>query len=136
MNNKGIAIIFHSGSYDRFYHGISIALSGLAMGWEAKLFFTYWALRYLERGRTISLELDGEGEKYRDILNKNIQQGHIKNINELLSETKLMGASFYACTSSMGLLNITRDELIDIVDKSMGITTFLAEIEGYMTLFV
>ncbi|MFQ5875502.1 MAG: DsrE/DsrF/DrsH-like family protein [Dehalococcoidia bacterium] len=47
-----------------------------------------------------------------------------------------MGARFYACVSSMAFLNITRDELIDEVDESTGIATFLMETENDQLLFV
>ena len=43
---------------------------------------------------------------------------------------------FYACTQSMGLLNISRDELVKEIDKSMGITTFFAESSGDQLLFI
>lgn len=51
----GLAIIFHSGSYDRIHHGLSIALAALALGREVRLLFTYGALEYLSRGASIPL---------------------------------------------------------------------------------
>lgn len=60
----------------------------------------------------------------------------MQKVLELVTQTKVMGAKFYACTSSMGLLNITRDELINEVDKSMGITTFLTEASKDQILFI
>src|SRR3989338_10334318 len=127
MNRKklGLAIIFHSGSFDRLYHGLSIALATLALGREARFFFTYWALEYLKKEGSISIRLDGDGQVHRELLNKNIKAGHMLKVSELFSQAKAMGARFYACTNSMGLLNIARNELIDEIDKSMGITTFL-----------
>ncbi len=136
MSNKGLGIIFHSGSFDRLYHGISVALAALAMGWETKFFFTYWSLEYLKKGSNVSLKLDSEGEDNRGILEKNIKMGHMMNISELLGQAKEMGAKFYVCTNSMGLLNIARDELVEEVDKSMGVTTFLTETAGYTMLFI
>ncbi len=136
MSKKGIGIIFHSGSFDRLSHGVNIALSALAMGWEAKFFFTYWALEYLRKGKESPVEFDSEGERYKDLITRNIKEGHISSIHETFAQAKQMGAKFYACTNSMALLNVTRDELVDIVDLSMGITTFLAEIEGYISFFI
>lgn len=133
---KGLAIIFHSGSFDRLYHGLSIALAALALGREARFFFTYWALEYLKKDRIVSMRLDGDGQAHRELLNKNIKAGHMLKDSELFSQAKAMGAKFYACTNSMGLLNIARNELIDEVDKSMGITTFLTETVDYQILFI
>lgn len=135
-DRKGLGIILHSGSYDRIYHGLSIALTALALGRTVKLFFTYWALEYLRRGRPPSLPLDKEGEPYKGVIEDHIEKGHMKRISELLSEAKELGATLYACVSSMSLLNITRDELIDEVDESTGIATFLMKAEEDQILFI
>ena len=135
-SRKGLSTIFHSGSYDRLYHGLSIALAALALNREVKFFFSYWALEYLRREKGTRLVLDSEGNAHREILEKNIKEGHILEIQELFSQAKRMGAKFYACTNSMGLLNIARNELINEVDKSMGITTFLTESASDQMLFI
>lgn len=133
---KGLSIILHSGSYDRIYHGLSIALAALALGRKVRLFFTYWALGYLRQDKSSLFKLDKEGEVHREILKKHIKKGHILKITELLAQAKAVGAKIYACTNSMGLLNISRGELVREVDKSMGITTFLTETTGDQILFI
>ena len=133
---EGMALIFHSGSYDRVYHGLSIALAASALAREVKLFFTYWALGYLRRDRKTVLWLDDEGEVRRELITKNISEGHMEKIEELLRLSRAMGTKIYACTSSMGILNTSRDELIAEVDKSMGLTTFLVETKSFQTLFI
>jgi len=134
--NKGLGIIFHSGSYDRLYHGLSLALAALALDREVRLFFSYWALEYLKKDNQTLFKLDTEAHRHKDILEKNVERGHIQKLYELITQAKAMGVKIYACTSSMGLLNITRDELIKEVDKSMGITTFLTETAGDQILFI
>lgn len=133
---QGLAIILHSGSYDRLYHGLSIALAALALGTEVRLFFTYWALEQLKTTKKLPQKLDKEAKAHQEILEKNIKKGHMQEIPELLAQAKVMGARFYACTQSMGLLNISRNELVKEVDKSMGITTFLTETKGRQLLFI
>ena len=135
-DKAGLAIIFHSGSYDRIYHGLSIALAALALGRDVRLFFTYWALDYLRKDKPSLFKLDAEAQKQRRVLEKNIERGHIQKIEELIVQAKSMKAKIYACTSSMGLLNISRNELIGEVDKSMGITTFLTETAQDQILFI
>jgi peroxiredoxin family protein len=133
---QGIGVIFHSGSYDRISHGLSIALVGLALGREVKLFFTYWALEYLKKRGLPLFRLDREGERYKEIIEKNIERGHLHKVSELVTQAKAMGAELYVCTNSMGILNIARNELVKEVDKSMGMTTFLEETRGYQMLFI
>jgi peroxiredoxin family protein len=135
-DKRNLAIIFHSGSYSRIYHGISIALAGAALGREVRLFFTYWALEHLVKGKTDTFEMDGEDRLHTEIIEKNRSAGHMQSISELLTQAKTLGVRIYACTNSMSLLNIARDELVSEVDKSMGITTFLTESGGSEILFI
>lgn len=133
--SKGLSIIFHSGSYDRVYHGFSIALVALALGKEVRCFFTYWSLKYLVKGKKFFL-LNEEGQTHKQILEDHMKKGHIQEVSELLTQAKAMGAKFYVCTNSMGLLNVSRDELVNEVDKSMGLTTFLADTGQDQILFI
>jgi len=136
MEKKGLGIIFHSGSYDRIHHGFSIALAALALGRETKLFFSYWALEYLKKEGPPKLKLDSEAEEAKEMIEKNRKRGHLQGVDELIPQAKAMGAKFFVCTHSMGILNIARDEFIKEVDKSMGLTTFLTETADYQVMFV
>jgi peroxiredoxin family protein len=69
-------------------------------------------------------------------LKEKIEDGHLEEVSELVTQTKVLGAQLYTCTHSMGLLNIARDELVDKVDRSMGLTTFLAETADDQILFI
>jgi len=133
---RGFAIIFHSGSYDRLSHGLSIALAALALGRPVRFFFTYWALPYLRKGADAELHLDSEAADYRQILQKNLEKGTLERVSDLIAQTKALGAKFYTCTHSMSLLNIARNELVEEVDRSMGLTTFLTETPEDQILFI
>jgi len=135
-DRKGLAIILHSGSYDRLYHGLSLALAASALGREVRLFFSYWALGCMKKNEPSLFNLDREAQAHQEIIDKNIKAGHMRKLGELFTQAKELGVKFYACTQSMGLLNISRDELVNEIDKSMGITTFLAEVSGDQLLFI
>lgn len=133
---KSFSIIFHSGSFDRVYHGFSIALACGAMGRDVRLFFTYWALGYIVKGKTDKIGMAGEEELHKEIVGRNMNAGHIQKISEQIRQANALGVKMYACTNSMGLLNIARDELVTEVDKSMGLTTFLSESGDAQMLFI
>lgn len=136
VDKKGLGIIFHSGSYDRISHGLSLAMAALALGREVKLFFSYWALGYLKKDKVNSLKLDEGDNSYRAMVEKGLQRGHLQEISELISQVKKLGGKFYVCTNSMALLNIARHEFREEVEKSMGITTFLTETTDDQILFI
>ena len=131
-----LAIIFHSGSFDRIYNGLSIALTELSLGRNAKLLFTYWSLEYLRRDNSSILNLDREAEKYKSIIEKNIENGHFEPISELFVLTKKLGGKIYVCVSSMALMDLKRDEMIDEVDESIGVPKFLMDTKEDRLLFI
>lgn len=135
-NISGLSLIFHSSCYDRIHHGLSLASAALALGRKVKFFFSYGALAYLSKKKMPSLEGHGDGDALVGFLETKLREEGRNNIGELIALTKKMGAVFYACTGSMALLNISRDELVDEVNKSMGITTFLTEAEHDQILFI
>lgn len=136
---KGLAIIFHSGSYDRFHHGMSIAQAAAALGRKVRFFFTFWALEYLRKTgekTSQSATTPKKDSVYDQIIRENIRKEHLESISELIAQTKALGCEFYTCTNSMSLLNIARDELIEEVDRPMGLTTFLTETAEDQLLFI
>ncbi|MFW9874148.1 MAG: DsrE/DsrF/DrsH-like family protein [Candidatus Thorarchaeota archaeon] len=135
-NDEGLGIIFHSGSYDRISHGLNIDSVGATLKKEVKLFFTFWSLKYMKKEEIRQNTYDSEAELHKDIIKKNLKQGHMKSISTLIKRVKELGINIYVCSNSMGILNITRDELIDEVDRSMGLATFLTEIKDYQILFI
>ena len=135
-NIKGLGIIFHSDSYDRIHHGLSLALAGSALGREVKLIFTYGALVYLKKNGGENSQSNRESETQEKILEKSTAKGHSETFAGLISQLKAMGGNVYTCTNSMGMLNIARNELVEEVDKSTGLTTFLSETSDYQILFI
>ena len=133
---RGLGIIFHSGVYDRVYHRLSIALAASASGKDVKLFFTYWALEYLKKKNPNVNRLDKEAKEHEEILEKSKKRGHLTPISESINLAEAMGAKFYVYTSSMSLLNIARNKLCEEVGKTMGTTTFLAEVNSDQIIFI
>jgi peroxiredoxin family protein len=136
MENRGLGIILHSDSYDRIYHGFSLCLAALSLGREVKILFTYWALEYLKRDKPKSFSVEELGQEQQEVLEKNKNKGHLIGFRELIQQIKALGGKIYVCTHSMGLLNIARNELIDEVDKSVGLTTWFTETKEYQFIFI
>jgi peroxiredoxin family protein len=134
-NSSNIAIIFHSGSYDRIYHGLTIGLTSLAFDMKVKYFFTYWSLEYVRKMESSFFKLDEEAKKYNEQFKKHMEKGHIQPVQKLLNQLNDMGADFYACTNSLDMLKISNDQMMDGF-KAGGLGTFIAETEGYRVIFI
>lgn len=128
---RRLCIFLHSGSYDRVYQALSISTVFLATGGEVHVFWSYGALKRLAKGRTDDIVIEGESAPFKDEIAKNLKRGTIDKISEMLNTAKKFGRfKIYACTASMAVLNIARDELIDAVDSSMGLVSFLELVKG------
>lgn len=124
-------IFLHSGSYDRVYQALSITNVVLATGGEVHLFFSYGALKRLVKGNTDSVAIAGEPVFFKEDIEKNLERGTLDSISEMIETAKRFGRlKIYACTGSMAVLNIARNELIDSVDSSMGLVGFLELVKG------
>jgi peroxiredoxin family protein len=132
--NRALSIIFHSGSWDRVHHGLSIALAAAALGRQVRLFFAYGAVEHLRRNRSTSSNEVGNPPESR--FTEAVRMGHMEDIDELMDQVGRLGAKIFACTNAMSIFNITRGELREEVDKPMGLTNFLAEGSEDQLIFI
>lgn len=120
-----IAIILHSGSYDRVSYALSLATAALAMGSKVHMLLTYGGLK---RFSLYHLEDLGE-ETSADIrvaVKRGLGSGGIRPMEQSLADAKRLGLRLYACSSAMANLNISRDQLLPEVDQVIGLVTFIA----------
>ena len=120
-----VAIILHSGEYDRASYALSLALGALACGMEVDMQLTYEGLL-----RFTSRRLTALGEEtspiVREAFSSGLEAGQIQTLENRLIEAKELGLRLYACPASMAILNIDESELLDEVDGIMGVVSFLA----------
>lgn len=134
--NRGLGIIFHSGSYDRVQHGLSIAAVASAFEQNVKTFWTFWSLLSLKKSEESYFELDEEAEKYKELLEEHLERGHLQKIHNLISRAKKLRVEFYTCSNSMELHKLTMDDLVEEIDEITGVGSFLSDTEGYQMLFI
>ncbi|MBI2852805.1 MAG: DsrE/DsrF/DrsH-like family protein [Chloroflexi bacterium] len=119
-----VAIILHSGAYDRAAYALSIALVGLASGFEAHILLTYEGLKRFTKGHLMDV-----GEETSPLVRVHIQRGlesgGISPLDAQLADAKKLGLKLYACPSAMAALNITINDLTDEIDDIMGLAAFL-----------
>ncbi|MFQ5761398.1 MAG: DsrE family protein [Candidatus Bathyarchaeia archaeon] len=114
--SKKLAIIVHSGDYERLHHALSIALAGVTNALDCHMFIAYDALRKLTKAEIDKIPPD---TNFRRPLRKLIQQA--KETGNL---------HLYACGSSMGIQGIARTELVEEFDEVLGLSAFLSLTEG------
>jgi peroxiredoxin family protein len=154
-----VTIVLLSGDLDRAMAAFIIATGAAAMGLQVTMFFTFWGLNtirkkgatssakdwlrrmfgILNKGGAESLPLSrfhfgGLGTR---MMQKVMKQNRMPGVPELMQTAMDLGVKFIACTTTMGLMGVTKDTLIEGVDEFAGVTTYLAEAkQGSVNLFI
>jgi peroxiredoxin family protein len=154
-----VTIVLLSGDLDRAMAAFIIATGAAAMGMQVTMFFTFWGLNtirrkgatssasdwlrrmfgFLNKGGADRLPLSrfhfgGLGTK---MMQKVMKQNRMPGVPELMETAMDLGVRFIACTTTMGLMGISKDTLIEGIDQFAGVTTYLAEAkQGSVNLFI
>ncbi len=123
-DKERVAIIMHSGAYDRASLALNLALAALSCDMEVHMLLTFGGLRRFTKRHIAEM-----GEETSPSLTTNIQQGlewgAIQPLEEQLADVKKLGLKMYACPNSMAALNIGLRDLCAEVDDVMGLPAFL-----------
>jgi peroxiredoxin family protein len=154
-----VTIVLLSGDMDRAMAAFIIATGAAAMGMQVTMFFTFWGLNAIRKPGAATAAKDWLRRMF-GLLNKGgaenmplsrfhfaglgttmmkrvMREHRMPGIPELLETAQDLGVRFIACTTTMGLMGITKDTLVDGVDQLAGVTTYLAEAkEGSVNLFI
>jgi peroxiredoxin family protein len=154
-----VTIVLLSGDMDRAMAAFIIATGAAAMGMKVTMFFTFWGLNTIRRKGASSSAKDWLRRMF-GILNKGgaeqlplsrfhfgglgtrmmqkvMKQNKMPGVPELMETAMDLGVRFIACTTTMGLMGISKDTLIDGIDQFAGVTTYLAEAkQGNVNLFI
>lgn len=144
------SIIVFSGDLDKAIASFILANGAAAMGRKVHMFFTFWGLNILRKAEKVPVKKDfvsamfgrmmprgsrklrlsklnmgGMGAK---MIRSVMQNKNISSLEDLITEAVKNGVEITACTMSMDVMGIRREELIDGV-KVGGVASFLASAE-------
>ena len=154
---KKISLIVFSGDLDKLFAAFSIATGAAASGMDVVMFFTFWGLRALKKKRATGRSLFGRmlGRMYggdieratpsrmsfggvgRWMFKKMMKAKRAPSLVELRQTAIDLGVKFYSCQTSMSVMEIPKEALIDEVNACVGVTYFLEQAqESDITLFI
>lgn len=154
-----VTIVLLSGDLDRAMAAFIIATGAAAMGMRVTVFFTFWGLNTIRRkgaassakdwlrrmfgllnkggAETLPLSRFHFGGLGTKMMQRVMKQNRMPGVPELMQTAQDLGVQFIACTTTMGLMGITKDTLIEGIDQYAGVTTYLAEAkQGSVNLFI
>ncbi|MBN2853099.1 MAG: DsrE/DsrF/DrsH-like family protein, partial [Clostridia bacterium] len=155
-DNKSMVVF--SGDLDKALATFIIANGAAAMGKKVTLFFTFWGLNILRKPEKVKvkkniiekmfgfmlprgaseltlskMDMGGMGTKMMKMIMK---KKNVNSLEELIQSAVDNGVTLIACTMSMDIMGIKKEELIDGVQYA-GVATFLgASEDSNMTLFI
>lgn len=120
------AYVVHSGSLDKLYPVFMLASTGGAMDAEVHLFFTFWGLDAVKKGGLDKAGLPGIMTLGTGMMKNKIKSVGVPSLTELLAMCRETGnVKIYACSTTMAMMDVKKEELIPEVDEIVGAATFL-----------
>jgi peroxiredoxin family protein len=150
-------LVVFSGEMDTLFAACTIAAGAASMGMEVSLFFTFWGLTALRRSTTYAgksvgqkmaafmlpsgpasvptsrMNMAGMGPLFFKHL---MQQKNVQSLPDMIALLRELGVRLVACEMSMGVMGITREELLPDIDYG-GVATYLGDASrSKITLFI
>jgi len=120
------AYVVHSGTLDKLYPVFMLASTGGAMDAEVHLFFTFWGLDAVKKGGLDKAKLPGIMSVGTGMMKGKIKKVGVPSLPELLKMCRdTENVKIYACSTTMAMMDVKEEELIDEVDGIVGAATFL-----------
>jgi peroxiredoxin family protein len=158
MSTNGKTIIVFSGDLDKAMASFIIANGAAAMGNDVTMFFTFWGLNILRKAHKIKVKKNlmekmfgwmmprgaeklglskmnfgGMGAK---MMKSIMKKKNVNSLPELIEMAQNMGVRMVACTMSMDVMGIRKEELIDGLEFA-GVATYLgAADDANVNLFI
>ena len=120
------AYVVHSGSLDKLYPVFMLASTGGAMDAEVHLFFTFWGLDAIKKRGLEKAKLPGIMSVGTGMMKNKIKSVGVPSLPELLKMCRdTENVKIYACSTTMEMMGVKKEELIQEVDEIVGAATFL-----------
>lgn len=149
-SNNGKTIIVFSGDMDKVMASFIIANGAAAMGRPVTMFFTFWGLNVLRKSEKQTIKktfIDSMFSKMMprgvnklkiskmnmggmgtSMMRKVMKDKNIDSLEDLVKKAQQNGVKMIACTMSMDVMGITKEEIIDGVEFA-GVGTYLGDAE-------
>lgn len=151
------SIVVFSGEFDTLFAAFTIAVGSASMGMDVSMYFTFWGLTALRKdkafaGKTVPekmvammlpdgpqsvptsrMNMAGMGPQFFKYL---MQQRNIQSLPNMIALAQELGVKMVACEMSMGVMGVTRAELLDNIEYG-GVAAYLGDAsKSKVTLFI
>ena len=156
MKDK-MTIILFSGEMDKAIAAFTLATTAAASNMDVTVFFTFWGLNVLKKSRFVvsgsqnilqkmfnfmstselplsKLNMFGLGPW---MMKKLMKKSKMASLEELMKLAKELNVKYIACTTSCGVMGLTKENLTGDVNEFAGAAAYLAEAkDSKINLFI
>ena len=128
---KKMAFIVGSNSFEKMMMPFIISQTADAMDIEVHIFYTFWGLKLLQKGKADKVKVAGMPFPMKGMaawmFKRKLKKFGTPNPSELIKELVDTGnIHLYACTMSMDLMGIKKEDIIpEVKDNFVGAAKFL-----------
>ena len=133
-----LVIVLSKGTLDAAYPALIIATSGVSLGMEVYMYFTFGGMKFLTKGQSETAEPSKDLGLSKEQLKNLISQGGMPSVQDMLKMAVDMGVHINACSPTMKLFGTTQENLTLKEADVVGASTFLgwASDPSAITLFI
>lgn len=147
MTNEKATIIVFSGELDKALAAFTLATGAASAGMDVTLFFTFWGLNLVKKPGA-GLGAKGLKQKMMNTMNNAtadslplsqfnmaglgpvmmkslMKDSRFPQVKEFIGTAKELGVKFVACTTTIGMMGLSKDDFIAEVDSFAGVATYL-----------
>ena len=156
MNEK-MTIILFSGEMDKAIAAFTLATTAASEGMDVSIFFTFWGLNILKKSVFAVSKKQNAMQKMFNVFSSSalpvsrlnmfglgplmmkhlMKKSGMASLGELMKLARQLKVKYIACTTSCGVLGLSKENLTDDVDEFAGAATYLAEArESKVNLFI
>ncbi|MBX5326528.1 MAG: DsrE/DsrF/DrsH-like family protein [Candidatus Bathyarchaeia archaeon] len=123
---RKLAMIVHSGTLDKLYCAFILGSTAVSQDIEVHLYFTFWGLNALVKGGLEKAGLPADYKQMEEPMRKKLKEMKYPTPYDMLKRMKASGLlKIYACSPTMEMFGVKRENLIPEVDEIAGASAFL-----------
>jgi len=133
-------IVVHSGDLDKVMSALILGNGFLSMGSQVTLFFTFWGLRRLIKGKLSKAPLSkmNTGGLGAWMMMQRMKKANVASLERLMADYKALGGRIIACEMTMEVMGISKDSLDQtLIDEYGTVGLYVHEtLDAKRTLFI
>jgi len=151
-DRKKLLIVCSKGTLDMAFPPLMMATSAAALDWEVHLYFTFWGMDIVTNAKSLKISplgnpsmgipnilsiIPGMTSVATYMMKKKMRETGMPTFERLIKMAKQGGVIFHACSPTMKLSGVTKEDLIPECDDIIGAATFIDMAgEADVTLFI